>query len=215
MTIHKEGRGSIFITGAILLLSFYLVRQEFMIINIIFSVIASAIFLLTVYFFRIPKRELIINNSAVLAPCDGKVVVVETVEPDEYFNERRIQVSIFMSALNVHVNLNPIQGQVVYSKYYEGKHFVAWHPKSSTSNERFSVVYRHWNGKEVLVKQIAGALARRIVNYLKVGQNAKQGDELGFIKFGSRVDLLLPLDTKINVQLGDLTKGGITKIAEW
>jgi phosphatidylserine decarboxylase len=144
----------------------------------------------------------------IVAPCDGTVVVIEEVQPDEYFKDKRLQLSIFMSPLNVHVNRNPVSGEVLYSQYHKGKYLVAWHPKSSTDNERHSVVYKH-KEKELLVKQIAGALAKRIVNYVK------QGNEMGFIKFGSRVDLLLPLDAKINVKINQKVKGGVTVLARW
>jgi len=150
----------------------------------------------------------------IVAPCDGTVVVIEEVQPDEYFKEKRLQLSIFMSPLNVHVNRNPVSGEVLYSQYHKGKYLVAWHPKSSTDNERHSVVYKH-RGKELLVKQIAGALAKRIVNYLKPGDVVKQGEEMGFIKFGSRVDLLLPLDTEIEVKINQKVKGGVTVLAKW
>ena len=169
---------------------------------------------LVISFFRIPARKYTIDEHAVIAPCDGKVVVIEEVQADEYFNDRRIQVSIFMSPLNVHVNRNPVSGEVVYSQYHKGKYLVAWHPKSSTENERHTNVYRV-NNKEVLTKQIAGALAKRIVNYLSVGSKVQQGGEMGFIKFGSRVDLLLPLDADIKVKIGDAAVGGITTIARW
>ena len=165
-------------------------------------------------FFRIPNRNLTIEENSIIAPADGKVVVIEEVQADEYFTDRRIQVSIFMSPLNVHVNRNPVSGEVVYNQYHKGKYLVAWHPKSSTENERHSVVYKK-NGKEILVKQIAGALAKRICNYLQAGQEVKQTEEMGFIKFGSRVDLLLPLDAKIHVKIGDKPQGGVTKIATW
>jgi phosphatidylserine decarboxylase len=142
------------------------------------------------------------------------VVVIEEVEPDEYFKDRRLQLSIFMSPLNVHVNRNPVSGAVTYSQYHKGKYLVAWHPKSSTENERHSVVYKT-SGKELLVKQIAGALAKRIVNYLKPGDEVMQGSEMGFIKFGSRVDLLLPIDAKVEVKINDKVKGGVTVLARW
>ena len=170
--------------------------------------------LFLISFFRIPNRKLTIQENAIVAPADGKVVVIEEVQADEYFTDRRIQVSIFMSPLNVHVNRNPVSGEVMYSRYHKGKYLVAWHPKSSTENERHSMVYRK-EGKEILVKQIAGALAKRIVNYLKTGQTVKQTDEMGFIKLGSRVDLLLPLDAKIHVKIGDKPQGGVTVIASW
>src|SRR5678809_188825 len=155
-----------------------------------------------------PKRKLTVQDNAIVAPADGKVVAIEEVEADEYFADRRVQVSIFMSPLNVHVNRNPVSGDVMYSEYHEGKYLVAWHPKSSTENERHTVVYRS-NGKELLIKQIAGALAKRIVNYLQAGQQVKQSEEMGFIKFGSRVDVLLPLNAKIKVKIGDKPLGGV------
>ena len=154
------------------------------------------------------------QDNAVVAPADGTVVAIEEVDTDEYFTDRRIQVSIFMSPLNVHVNRNPVSGDVLYSQYHKGKYLVAWHPKSSTENERHSVVYRS-NGRDVLVKQIAGALAKRIVNYLQQGQKVKQTDEMGFIKFGSRVDILLPLTAEVKVKIGDKPKGGVTVVATW
>jgi phosphatidylserine decarboxylase len=163
-------------------------------------------------FFRIPSRKLTIDEQLIIAPCDGKVVVIEEVFDVEYFKEKRLQISIFMSPANVHVNRNPISGEVVYNQYHKGKYLVAWNPKSSTENERHSVVLKK-NGKEILVKQIAGAVAKRIVNYLTVGQQVKQGEELGFIKFGSRVDLLLPIGTKVNVSLNEVVKGGVSNIA--
>jgi len=167
-----------------------------------------------VSFFRIPKRNLTTREDAIVAPADGKVVAIEEVQADEYFNDRRIQVSIFMSPLNVHVNRNPVSGDVTYSQYHKGKYLVAWHPKSSTENERHTVVYKK-NGREILVKQIAGALAKRIVNYLQPGQQVVQSNEMGFIKFGSRVDLLLPLDAKVQVKIGDTPQGGVTVVATW
>jgi phosphatidylserine decarboxylase len=216
MTIHKEGYASIAIGtilfGLINLLSFYLLSSSAPIISIIVFIITLALWLLVISFFRIPKRQLTIQDNAIIAPADGKVVVIEVVQADEYFTDRRIQVSIFMSPLNVHVNRNPVSGEVVYSKYHKGKYLVAWHPKSSTENERHTVVYKT-NGKEILTKQIAGALAKRICNYLQPGMQVKQTDEMGFIKFGSRVDLFLPLDAKINVKIGDKPKGGVTVIA--
>jgi phosphatidylserine decarboxylase len=218
MTIHKEGyptiAWSVIIFCIINLLSFYLLSFDYPVITAIIVILTFGILLFLISFFRIPKRVPTVNENAIVAPADGKVVVIEEVQADEYFTDRRIQVSIFMSPLNVHVNRNPISGEVAYSQYHKGKYLVAWHPKSSTENERHSVVYRN-NGKEILVKQIAGALAKRIVNYLQAGQKVKQSEEMGFIKFGSRVDLLLPLDAKINVKIGDTPQGGVTVIAEW
>jgi phosphatidylserine decarboxylase len=218
MTIHKEGYRTIAISALILavinIISFYFISFEAPIISWIIFIVTIGLFLFIISFFRIPKREYTIQENAVTAPCDGKVVVIEEVQADEYFTDRRMQVSIFMSPANVHVNRNPVTGEVLYSQYHKGKYLVAWHPKSSTENERHSVVYRK-DGKEVLVKQIAGALAKRIVNYLRPGQKVEQGAEMGFIKFGSRVDLLLPLDAKIHVKIGDTPKGGVTVIATW
>ncbi len=163
-------------------------------------------------FFRVPARKHTIGTTQVICPADGKVVVIEEITDTEYFNDKRLQVSIFMSPANVHVNRNPIDGEVLYSKYHKGKYLVAWNPKSSTENERHSVVIK--NGEVViLVKQIAGALAKRIINYLTVGQKVKQAEEMGFIKFGSRVDVLLPLGTKVNVTLNEAVQGGVTVLA--
>ena len=216
MTIHKEGYPSIAIAAIVVALinaaSYYFISNS--IITTLILIASIGLFLFIVSFFRIPNRTLTIDENAIVAPADGKVVAIEEVQADEYFSDRRIQVSIFMSPLNVHVNRNPVTGDVVYSQYHKGKYLVAWHPKSSTENERHSVVYRK-NGKEVLSKQIAGALAKRIVNYLKAGQSVTQTEEMGFIKFGSRVDLLLPLDAKVKVKIGDKPKGGVTVIAEW
>lgn len=218
MTIHKEGYTTLawsFIFFAVVnLLSFYLLSFEAPILSAVIFVVTLGLLLFLVSFFRLPKRPLTINENAIVAPADGKVVAIEEVQADEYFTDRRIQVSIFMSPLNVHVNRNPVSGEVVYSQYHKGKYLVAWHPKSSTENERHTVVYRK-GSKEVLTKQIAGALAKRIVNYLQAGQEVKQAEEMGFIKFGSRVDLLLPLDAKIKVKIGDKPLGGVTVVAEW
>lgn len=218
MTIHKEGFTSIalatLIFGAINLLSFYIFSFPHPAISWIIFVVTLGLLLFIISFFRIPNRTLTSREDAIVAPADGKVVAIEEIEADEYFKDRRIQVSIFMSPLNVHVNRNPVSGDVIQSNYHKGKYLVAWHPKSSTENERHSVVYRK-DGKEILVKQIAGALAKRIINYLQPGQKVEQAEEMGFIKFGSRVDLLLPLDAKIQVKIGDKPKGGVTVVATW
>ena len=169
---------------------------------------------LIIQFFRIPKIIFKGADHEIISPADGKVVVIEEVEETEYFNDRRIQISIFMSPLNVHANFNPISGIVKYAKYHAGLFLVAWHPKSSTDNERTTFVVEHPSGKEVMFRQIAGAVARRICYYIQPGDQVIAGEEYGFIKFGSRIDLLLPLDTKINVQIGDKVKGRITKIGE-
>ena len=218
MTIHKEGYATIawatILFGIINILSFYFLSYEMPVINWIIFAGTLALLLFIISFFRVPQRKLTIREDAIVAPADGKIVAIEEVEPDEYFTDRRVQVSIFMSPLNVHLNRNPVRGNIAYSKYHKGKYLVAWHPKSSLENERHSVVYRK-EGKEILVKQIAGAVAKRIVNYLQTGQEVEQGAEMGFIKFGSRVDLLLPLDAKILVKTGDMPKGGVTVIATW
>jgi phosphatidylserine decarboxylase len=218
MTIHKEGYSTLawsFIIFAVVnLLSFYLLSFEAPVLSAVIFVVTLGLLLFLVSFFRMPKRPLTINENAIVAPADGTVVAIEEVQADEYFTDRRIQVSIFMSPLNVHVNRNPVSGEIAYSQYHKGKYLVAWHPKSSTENERHTVVYRKGN-KEVLTKQIAGALAKRIVNYLQTGQQVKQAEEMGFIKFGSRVDLLLPLDARIKVKIGDKPLGGVTVVAEW
>ena len=218
MTIHKEGYKSIAIAaiifGIINILSFYLLSFDYPIISWAVFIITLALLIFVISFFRIPNRKFEFVSDTVVAPCDGVVVAIEEVEADEYFNDKRIQVSIFMSPLNVHVNRNAVSGEVLYSEYHKGKYLVAWHPKSSTENERHSVVYKTGN-REILVKQIAGAVAKRIVNYLKPGQMAVQGEEMGFIKFGSRVDLLLPLDAEITVKLKENTKAGISLIAKW
>jgi phosphatidylserine decarboxylase len=172
-------------------------------------------FYLVVQFFRLPARS---NQSApneLVAPCDGKVVVIEETEEPEYFNGKRIQVSIFMSPLNVHANWVPCEGEVTYAKYHKGLYLVAWHPKSSTDNERTTIVIKHANGKEVLFRQIAGAVARRIVYYVKPGQRVQRNEQFGFIKFGSRVDIFLPIGSEVVAQMGQVTKGNETVIARW
>ena len=218
MTIHKEGYKTIavcaIVFGIINLLSFYLISFGSPFISWIVFIITLGFLLFMISFFRIPKRVLTIREDAVIAPADGKVVAIEEIQADEYFTDKRIQVSIFMSPMNVHVNRNPVNGEVGYSQYHKGKYLMAWHHKSSTENERHTVVYRK-DGKELLIKQIAGALAKRIVNYLQIGQKAEQSAEMGFIKFGSRVDVLLPLDAKVQVKIGAVVKGGVTIIALW
>jgi phosphatidylserine decarboxylase len=214
MTLHREGTPTILLVTILVVLIntgvCYATTNTLVMGLTLFITTGFWLFILS--FFRIPSRVHTLQEGAVVAPADGEVVVIEEVQADEYFTDRRIQVSIFMSPLNVHVNRNPVSGQVVYSQYHPGKYLVAWHPKSSTENERHSVVYKT-QGKEILVKQIAGALAKRIVNYLKPGQQVKQTEEMGFIKFGSRVDLLLPLDAKILVKLGDKPQGGVSVLA--
>lgn len=169
---------------------------------------------LIVSFFRIPKRTCEFGDFDVMCPADGKVVVIEETEETEYFKDRRIQISIFMSPLNVHANYNPISGIIKYVKYHKGLFLVAWHPKSSTDNERSTFVTEHKSGQEVLFRQIAGAVARRICYYIKENQSVTTGDEYGFIKFGSRIDVFLPLESEINVKIGDKVQAKLTKIAE-
>lgn len=218
MRIHKEGGGTILLTAIVLLALnmtlHYFIGNDWLPLIATVHILSFGLWLFIVSFFRIPTRKLTINANLLVSPCDGKVVVIEEVIDKEYFQLKRLQVSVFMSPANVHVNLNPIDGEVVYNQYHSGKYLVAWDPKSSTENERHSVVLKS-KGKEVLVKQIAGAVAKRIVNYLSVGQQVKQSEELGFIKFGSRVDLLLPPDAEILVDMNQKVQGGVTPIARW
>lgn len=180
----------------------------------ILLVSASVVFFyLIVYFFRVPKRNITINDTVILAPSDGKLVVIEEVDETEYFNKKMIQLSIFMSPLNVHCQWYPINGEVTYYKYHKGSYLVAWHPKSSTENERTTIVVKNKNGNEILFRQIAGAVARRIVFFGKVGEEAAQNKEAGFIKFGSRIDVFLPLDANINVKLDQKIVGNQTVLA--
>ena len=218
MIIHREGYKTIAITalifGVLNLISFTFLSASLPWLAMVLFVATLFLFLFIISFFRIPNRVLTINDGQIICPADGKVVVIEEVTEVEYFKDKRIQVSIFMSPANVHVNRNPMSGEVVYNQYHKGKYLVAWHPKSSTENERWSVVTRNSHG-EILYKQIAGALAKRICNYTTVGQQVKQCDEYGFIKFGSRVDVLLPVNAKINVSLNQVVKGGVTVLASW
>ncbi|MCX6190224.1 MAG: phosphatidylserine decarboxylase family protein [Bacteroidetes bacterium] len=214
MFLHKEGYPTILISiGTLTLLCYgtHLVAPEWLFkAGVLISI---ALFVIVLQFFRNPLRSTQSTANQIIAPADGKVVVIEEVEETEYFKDKRIQVSIFMSPFNVHVNRYPIGGDVDYAKYHPGKYLVAWHPKSSTENERTTIVVKN-NGKAVLFRQIAGALARRIVMYSKTGDKAIAGGEMGFIKFGSRVDLFLPLGTKINVSLQQVVRGGETIIAD-
>jgi len=215
MLIHREGYKIILVTLLILaglnLLVQSFVGDQHLVFKIVLS-LSLIFFILIVQFFRNPFRNTIINDNHVIAPADGKVVVIEEVEEPEYFKDKRRQVSIFMSPVNVHVNRNPIAGIVKYAKYHPGKYLVAWHPKSSTENERTTVVIAN-SKAEVLFRQVAGALAKRIVYYVKEGEMVEQGSEMGFIKFGSRIDLYLPLSAKIEVQLQQKTRGGETIVA--
>lgn len=218
MKIHKEGYRSIAIAallfGIINLFSFLYLGKNHEWLALLLFVVSLVLFLFILSFFRLPSLNLSLHGSQIICPADGKVVVIEEVLEEEYFKDKRVQVSIFMSPANVHVNRNPVSGNVVYSQYHKGKYLVAWHPKSSTENERHSVVIDNENG-QLLVKQIAGALAKRIVNYLKPNMEVGQGNEMGFIKFGSRVDVLLPLEAVIQVKLNQKVKGGVTVLATW
>jgi phosphatidylserine decarboxylase len=219
MTIHKEGFRTIGISALLLVLinlaNFSTLSSNFPIISWILFLATFGVFIFLISFFRIPNRKLTLDNGKVIAPADGQVVVIEEITDNEYFNDKRLQVSIFMSPLNVHVNRAPISGEILYNKYHPGKFLVAWNPKSSTDNERHSIVIKDHKGNHILVKQIAGALARRIVNYMQIGQLINQTNEIGFIKFGSRVDLLLPIETKLLVNIGEKVQGGVTVIAEY
>lgn len=212
--IHKEGYKILTVTIILLVLInvavFYFLPQ----LLTVAGVISLVLFFLVLQFFRNPGREIMLpdDQSTVYAPADGKIVVIEETNENEYFKDKRLQVSIFMSPTNVHVNRNPISGTVNYFKYHPGKYLVAWHPKSSDENERTTTVID--NGEvEVMMRQIAGALAKRIVNYLEIGDKVERGTDMGFIKFGSRVDLFLPLDAEIVVKKGDKVKGNRTVIA--
>ncbi len=181
----------------------------------ILAILSLGFWILIIQFFRNPKRNTPVTPKYIIAPADGKVVVIEETEEPEYFKDKRKQVSIFMSPLNVHVNRFPVGGTVKYVKYHPGLYLVAWHPKSSTENERTTIVVKTDNNEEVLFRQIAGAVARRIRYYCKEGDDAEQGGEMGFIKFGSRVDIFLPLTAKVNSKLNDVVVGGETLIAEF
>jgi len=213
---HKEGFKIIFVTALILVATIFMadhfiqniwVQKGLMIAMLI-------LFILILQFFRNPKRNTQINDNYIIAPADGKVVVIEEVVENEYFKDKRRQISIFMSPLNVHVTRYPIGGKIKFSKYHSGKYLVAWHPKASLENERTTIVVDNTSIGEILYRQIAGAVARRIVNYARVGQTVVQGTDAGFIKFGSRIDIFVPLDMKIEVSLDQITKGGETIIAK-
>jgi phosphatidylserine decarboxylase len=218
MTLHREGKS--WVMGTLI---FFLAINSllFCVLNTpvwlkIFVFLLSFIFLLLVLqFFRYPKRSITRNENCIISPCDGKVVVIERTEETEFYKDKRIQVSIFMSPLNVHANWYPMSGIIRFLKYHKGKYLVAWHPKASTDNERSTIVIEKDARRTVLLRQIAGALAKRIVYYHREGDKIRQGAELGFIKFGSRVDLYLPLDAKIHVQLNQKVTGGISVIAEF
>jgi phosphatidylserine decarboxylase len=218
MTIHKEGRTLLFVLLLILFAMNWAIAGYFPGATTVQTLVLAAsllFYLVILQFFRIPLFTVLKNEKCIIAPADGKVVVIEETEESEYLKSKRKQISIFMSPINVHVNRMPVTGEISYYKYHPGKYLVAWHPKSSTENERTTVVAKMKDGTEILFRQIAGALARRIKCYVKEGQSLEQGSEFGFIKFGSRVDIFLPLNAIIKVSVGDLTKGGKTVLAEF
>ena len=219
MKISREGFKIIGVSGAamlaIWLLIFFLLKAEDMLwLHISLAVVLLLFWIFIISFFRAPRRVRIHDDNLVFSPCDGRVVVTEIVKDDEYFDgEEKMQVSIFMSVTNVHINWFPVGGLVKYFKYHPGRFLVAWHPKSSTDNERTTTVVETVDGKEILFRQIAGAVARRIVSYVKVGEQVEQNSVCGFIKFGSRIDILLPKDAKLLVEIGDSVVGTQTPIA--
>ena len=211
---HKEGY-TIIIVSFIIIVSIILSLDYFSIqYDSPIKIFLVVVFILILQFFRNPKIIVNSNDKHILSPVDGKIVIIGKVFEPEFFKDERIQVSIFMSPLNVHVTRYPMSGKVIFSKYHPGKYLVAWHPKSSTKNERTSIVIENAGFGKILYRQIAGAIARRIVNYAKVSNTVKQGEDAGFIKFGSRIDLFLPLNTKLNVKINQKVKGGISVIAE-
>ena len=218
VTIHKEGYPTLIIVSLILVVIHILGVQyleDYNSLRLVILIVSIIFFLIILQFFRHPKRKIVRNDKIILAPADGKVVVIEETDESEVLKDRRIQVSIFMSPINVHVNRYPVSGKVTYVRYHPGLYLVAWHPKSSTENERTTVVIETNNKTQILMRQIAGALARRIVCYPRRDWMVKQGEEMGFIKFGSRVDVFLPLGTKINVGLDQKVVGGVTVLASF
>lgn len=208
MTIHKEGFATLIIVGFLVACINALIR--FIAPDLVFYIVLAvsvAFYIFLMSFFRNPTRKYSYDDKLIISPCDGKVVVIEKTIEHEYFKDERIQISIFMSPLNVHINRNPVSGIVKYVKYHPGLYLVAWHPKSSTENERNTVVYETAY-HQILIRQIAGKLARKISCYLSPNKVVRQNDEMGFIKFGSRVDLFLPINTQIDVKLNDIVKGG-------
>ena len=212
---HKEGHRIIIIS--LLIASCLIITLEYSIntveLKFLLKLLCLIFFVLILQFFRNPKRKIETNDKSILAPADGKIVIIKEVFEKEFYNEKKLQVSIFMSPFNVHVTRYPVGGEIIFSKYHPGKYLFAWHPKSSELNERTSVVIKNKVFGNILYRQIAGALARRIVNYALEGREIKQGDESGFIKFGSRLDIFLPLKTKVNVSINQMVKGGISEIA--
>ena len=212
---HKEGHKIIVLFLSITIIDILIVEYfiENSTLKIFIQIISLLILILILQFFRNPKRNTVISDDKILSPVDGKVVIIKKVFEKEYFKDERLQISVFMSPINVHVTRYPVSGEIVFSKYHPGDYLVAWHPKSSEKNERTTIVLKTKTFGEILYRQIAGALARRIVNYAKVGANAIQGEDAGFIKFGSRVDLFLPLDSKVKVKLNQKVIGGETVIS--
>ncbi|WP_457616182.1 phosphatidylserine decarboxylase family protein [Lutibacter sp.] len=212
---HKEGFKIILIATIIFSLGISAIENFISVawLNKLAAIILLALYLIILQFFRNPKRKTPLTDNAIIAPVDGKVVVIEEVFEKEYFKDKRLQISIFMSPINVHVTRFPVSGKIKYSKYHPGKYLVAWHPKASEENERTTIVVENNSFGEILYRQIAGAMAKRIVNYAKPGMNVIQGTDAGFIKFGSRVDLFLPLNTSVNVKLNQKVKGGEQIIA--
>ena len=213
---HKEGFN-------LIILFFILVATDVIMLEVLFDdssslksilqIFSLIIFVFILWFFRNPKRNIIKNPELILSPADGKVIAIKEVDELEYFNDKKIQISIFLSPLDIHVNRYPVSGEILYSKYHKGEYLVAWHPKSSDKNERTTVVIKNKKFGEVMYRQIAGVVARRIVNYAKVNSNVEQGDDSGFIKFGSRVDLFLSKDLNLKIKVGDKVKGGLSIIA--
>lgn len=213
---HKEGNTSITIAFVVtcILMSVVWSFDLTMLLQVVLSVIIIGFLFIILQFFRNPARPVVLSDTNVVSPVDGKVVVIEKVQENEYFKGERLMISVFMSPINVHVTRHPISGAVSYSKYHPGKYLVAWHPKASEENERTTVVVDHKNGKQILYRQIAGALAKRIVNYAEEKQIVVQGSDSGFIKFGSRVDVYLPVDAQVTVQLNDVVKGAVHTLAK-
>ena len=211
---HKEGYTIIIISFIIIVLIILGLDHYAIKYDLAIKIFLLIVFVLILQFFRNPKFEINSNKNYILSPVDGKIVIIEKVYEPEFFKDERLQVSIFMSPLNVHVTRYPISGKVIFSKYHPGRYLVAWHPKSSTKNERTTIVIENQIFGKILYRQIAGAVARRIVNYAKESKNVIQGEDAGFIKFGSRIDLFLPLETKVNVKINQKVKGGITVITE-
>ena len=212
---HKEGFNLIilfFVVVTIDVLMLEVLLNDSSSLKSFLQILSLILFVFILWFFRNPKRNVTLNPDSILSPADGKIIIIEEVNETEFFNDKRKKVSIFLSPLDIHVNRYPVSGKIIFSKYHKGKYLVAWHPKSSDKNERTTVVIDNKKFGKVMYRQIAGAIARRIVNYAKPNKIIQQGEDSGFIKFGSRVDLFLPSDSKIKVKIGQKVKGGITKI---